>query len=86
MSAVTQTPPSPPAALTRAPSYLVLILFAPFYLLPLYVMGVNSLKPLPEITGGNMMVLPQTSTLDPWRSAWSTAQIGVEPNRPRPIS
>jgi glucose/mannose transport system permease protein len=45
---------------------------------------VNSLKPLPEITGGNMMSLPQVWTLEPWRAAWSTAQIGVEPTGLRP--
>ncbi len=64
--------------------YLVLLLFAMFYLLPLYVMGVNSLKPLEEITGGNMMALPSVWTLDPWRSAWSTAQIGIEPTGLKP--
>ncbi|MFZ8942685.1 MAG: carbohydrate ABC transporter permease, partial [Gemmobacter sp.] len=64
--------------------YLVLLLFALFYLLPLYVMGVNSVKPLAEITGGRMMSLPETFTLAPWASAWSTAQIGVEPTGLRP--
>lgn len=64
--------------------YLVLLLFALFYLLPLYVMVVNSLKPLPEITGGNMMALPKVWTIEPWLSAWSTAQIGVEPTGLRP--
>jgi glucose/mannose transport system permease protein len=64
--------------------YLVLLLFALFYLLPLYVMGVNSVKPLEEITGGRMMSLPETFTLAPWASAWSTAQIGVEPTGLRP--
>jgi glucose/mannose transport system permease protein len=64
--------------------YLVLLLFALFYLLPLYVMGVNSLKPLEEITGGNMMALPSIWTLDPWRTAWSTAQIGIEPTGLKP--
>jgi glucose/mannose transport system permease protein len=68
----------------RALIYLVLVLFALFYMLPLYVMGVNSLKPLEEITGGNMMALPATWTLDAWRSAWSTAQIGVEPTGLKP--
>jgi glucose/mannose transport system permease protein len=62
----------------------VLLLFALFYLLPLYVMAVNSVKPLDEITGGNMMNLPQTWTLEPWRQAWSAAQIGVEPTGLRP--
>lgn len=64
--------------------YLVLLLFSLYYLLPLYVMVVNSVKPLPEITGGNMMALPQTFTLEPWASAWSTAQIGVEPTGLKP--
>ncbi|MEM8630390.1 MAG: carbohydrate ABC transporter permease [Pseudomonadota bacterium] len=64
--------------------YLVLILFALFYMLPLYVMLVNSVKPLSEITGGGMMALPQVWTLEPWAKAWSTAQIGVEPTGLRP--
>ncbi len=64
--------------------YLVLLLFALFYLLPLYVMLVNSVKPLSEITGGGMMALPQVWTLEPWGKAWSTAQIGVEPTGLRP--
>jgi glucose/mannose transport system permease protein len=64
---------------TRALIYGFLILAAAYYLLPLYVMVVNSLKPLEEIRQGQMMNLPQVWTLDPWRSAWSTAQIGVSP-------
>lgn len=58
--------------------YLVLILFALFYLLPFGVMLVNSVKPLAEITGGNMLSLPDVWTLEPWFKAWSSAQIGVE--------
>jgi glucose/mannose transport system permease protein len=84
MSAVTQDTAVSTGRVTRAFLYLVLILFALFYLLPLYVMGINSVKPLEEITGGNMMALPSIWTLDPWRSAWSTAQIGVEPTGLKP--
>ncbi len=58
--------------------YLVLILFAIYYLLPLYVMLVNSFKPLDEIRRGDMMALPDIWTIAPWASAWSTAQIGVQ--------
>ncbi|MEM8580610.1 MAG: carbohydrate ABC transporter permease, partial [Pseudomonadota bacterium] len=65
--------------ITRTFLYLVLILFALFYMLPLYVMLVNSVKPLSEITGGGMMSLPQVWTLEPWSKAWNSAQIGVEP-------
>ncbi|MCW0000894.1 carbohydrate ABC transporter permease [Pararhizobium sp. YC-54] len=71
--------------LTRALIYTVLILFAAYSLLPLYVMLVNSFKPLDEIRQGGMLNLPMTWTLDPWRSAWSTAQIGVQPTGLRPF-
>jgi glucose/mannose transport system permease protein len=59
--------------------YVLLIFFALFYLLPLYVMVVNSIKPLDEIRRGDMLALPEVFTLYPWQSAWSTAQIGVQP-------
>ena len=59
--------------------YVVLVVFALFYLMPLAIMLVNSLKPLREITEGNMVALPQVWTIEPWLKAWSTAQIGVEP-------
>ncbi|PSJ59936.1 carbohydrate ABC transporter permease [Pseudaminobacter soli (ex Li et al. 2025)] len=64
--------------LARGLIYIVLILFAIYYLLPLYVMIVNSVKPLSEIREGNMLALPREFTLDPWYTAWSTAQIGVQ--------
>ncbi len=62
----------------RLALYLVLLVFAIYYLLPLYVMLANSFKPLAEIRQGDMLALPQVWTLDPWRSAWSTAQIGIQ--------
>ena len=71
--------------LTRALIYTALILFAVYYLLPLYVMLVNSLKPLDEIRQGGMLNLPQQWTIEPWLSAWSTAQIGVQPTGLRPF-
>jgi glucose/mannose transport system permease protein len=64
--------------------YSLLVLFCIYYLLPLYVMVVNSLKPLSEITAGGMMALPGEWTLAPWLSAWSTAQVGVEATGLRP--
>jgi glucose/mannose transport system permease protein len=71
--------------LTRALIYSALILFAVYYLLPLYVMLVNSLKPLEEIRQGGMLNLPQVWTIEPWLQAWSTAQIGVQPTGLRPF-
>jgi len=64
--------------------YLLLGLFCLYYLLPLYVMLVNSLKPLSEITAGGMMALPGEWTIAPWQSAWSSAQVGVEATGLRP--
>ncbi|MBB3457602.1 glucose/mannose transport system permease protein [Rhizobium sp. BK313] len=71
--------------LTRALIYAALILFAVYYMLPLYVMLVNSFKPLEEIRQGGMLNLPQTWTIEPWISAWSTAQIGVQPTGLKPF-
>jgi glucose/mannose transport system permease protein len=65
--------------LARAVIYSALLLFAVYYLLPLFVMLVNSVKPLDEIRSGNMLALPETWTFEPWRQAWSKAQIGVQP-------
>ena len=48
-------------------------------------MLVNSFKPLDEIRQGGMLNLPQTWTIEPWLSAWSTAQIGVQPTGLRPF-
>jgi glucose/mannose transport system permease protein len=84
MSGVTQDTAVSTGRVTRAFIYLVLVLFALFYLLPFFIMLVNSVKPLAEITGGNMMALPQDWTVAPWLAAWSTAQIGVEPTGLRP--
>jgi glucose/mannose transport system permease protein len=84
MSTATQDTAVRTGGVTRTLVYLVLLLFALFYLLPFFIMLVNSVKPLAEITGGNMMALPQTWTIEPWLAAWSTAQIGVEPTGLRP--
>ena len=84
MSAATQDTAVRTGGVTRVFIYGILILFALFYLMPLFVMVSNSLKPLAEITGGNMMALPNAWTIEPWLKAWSTAQIGVEPTGLRP--
>lgn len=78
MAVATQDTAVRTGRITRTFIYVVLIFFALFYLLPFFIMLINSLKPLSEITAGNMMALPQEPTLAPWGAAWSTAQIGVE--------
>ncbi|RVV96592.1 carbohydrate ABC transporter permease [Mesobaculum littorinae] len=76
MSARTESRPDGGRVL-RALLYAALILFAIYYLLPLYVMLANSVKPLEEIRQGNMMALPQVLTFEPWAQAWSEAKVGV---------
>ena len=55
---------------TRVVIYGLLIVFAIIYLLPLVVMVMTSLKPLEEVTGGNMFYLPHQLTFEPWTKAW----------------
>ncbi len=85
MSAQSQDNAINSGKLTRALIYTALLLFAFYYLLPLYVMLVNSFKPLEEIRRGGMLNLPQQWTIEPWLSAWSTAQIGVQPTGLKPF-
>ncbi len=63
--------------MTRIVIYGLLLLFALVYLIPLVVMVMTSLKPLDEVTGGNMFALPHSLTFDPWVKAWGEARIGV---------
>jgi len=84
MSAPSQDTAVRTGVFMRAAIYVLLIIFAVYFLLPLYVMLVNSLKPLTEIQQGRMLALPLEWTLAPWGSAWSTAQIGVQPTGLKP--
>jgi glucose/mannose transport system permease protein len=62
---------------TRIVIYGLLAIFALIYLIPLVVMVMTSLKPLDEVTGGNMFALPQHPSFDAWVKAWGEARIGV---------
>ncbi|MGR3660586.1 MAG: carbohydrate ABC transporter permease [Paracoccaceae bacterium] len=57
--------------------YGTLIVVSMYYLLPLYVMIVTSLKGMPEIRLGNVFSLPMEITFEPWVKAWSTACTGL---------
>ncbi|QND51428.1 carbohydrate ABC transporter permease [Phyllobacterium sp. 628] len=70
--------------LTRVIIYIALLVFAFYFLLPLYVMVVNSLKTLDEIRQGGMLSPPREWTIQPWLAAWSSAQIGVQPTGLKP--
>lgn len=64
--------------------YAMLVLFALFYLLPLFVMLTTSLKSLEEIRTGSLMALPREVTFDAWRTAWSGACTGIQCEGVRP--
>jgi len=62
---------------TRVVIYGLLGFFAIVYILPLLVMVMTSLKPLDEVTGGNMFALPRHATFDAWAKAWGTTCVGL---------
>jgi glucose/mannose transport system permease protein len=57
--------------------YGALTFCALYYLLPLYVMIVTSLKTMPEIRLGNVFSPPVEITFEPWIKAWATACTGL---------
>ncbi len=57
--------------------YGTLIFVAIYYLVPLYVMVVTSLKGMPEIRMGNIFSPPMEITFEPWVKAWSGACTGL---------
>ena len=57
--------------------YGTLIVVAIYYLIPLYVMIVTSLKGMPEIRLGNIFSPPVEVTFEPWVKAWAQACTGL---------
>jgi glucose/mannose transport system permease protein len=57
--------------------YTALIFFAIYYLIPLYVMTVTSLKGLEEVRLGNIFAPPLEITFEPWVKAWDYACTGL---------
>src|SRR5215211_2840621 len=85
MRATTLAPPkSRPIRLSRVLIYVVLIAFAAFYLMPIYVLLVTSLKSFTEISLDRMWTLPQSFSLESFRDAWfgneTTAIPGLSNN------
>lgn len=62
---------------SRVALYLALVLAALFFLAPLYVMIVTSLKSMDEIRQGNVISPPQDATVAAWKRAWSEACTGL---------
>ena len=57
--------------------YGTLTVAALYYLLPLYVMVVTSMKGMPEIRLGNIFSPPLEITFEPWAKAWASACTGL---------
>ena len=57
--------------------YGTLFVVSVYYLLPLYVMIVTSLKGMPEIRLGNVFSPPVEVTFQPWVKAWAEACTGI---------
>lgn len=60
--------------------YGFLFTAALFFLMPLYVMLITSIKPMEEIRLGALFAFPAHATLEPWRQAWQSACTGLECN------
>jgi glucose/mannose transport system permease protein len=69
---------------SRIGIYAFLIIAALFFLLPLWVMIVTSLKTMPEIRQGLIFNWPQELTFEPWIKAWDTACTGRDCNGLKP--
>jgi len=57
--------------------YAFILITALYFLLPLYVMIVTSLKPMAEIRQGNLLALPMSPSVDAWIKAWTSACTGL---------
>ena len=62
----------------RSILFILLGIFAIYYLMPLFVMITTSLKSLEEIRTGSLIDLPREVTFDAWKTAWSSACTGIQ--------
>jgi len=56
--------------------YVVLVLFAAYFLLPLLVVILNSFRQLPEIAQNGLIAWPRSFNLDGWYRAWNNYCVG----------
>ena len=62
----------------RVVIYTILIIAAIYFLIPLFVMIITSIKTMSDIRTGQLISWPREVTLDAWKEAWATACIGVK--------
>jgi glucose/mannose transport system permease protein len=69
---------APPFRRDRILLWSTLLLFALFFLVPMYVMLTTSLKDMAQIRDGNLLSLPTAPSFEAWAKAWSTACTGID--------
>jgi len=69
----------------RVGLYAMLLVFALYYLMPLFVMLTTSLKSLDEIRTGSLLSLPREIDFSSWVTAWSGACTGIQCEGLRPF-
>lgn len=58
--------------------WTVLLLFAAWFLMPLYVMVSTSLKDMEQVRSGHLLSLPTSPSFDAWAKAWGSACTGID--------
>ncbi|MCR5863875.1 carbohydrate ABC transporter permease [Aquincola sp. J276] len=63
----------------------MLVLFALYFLTPMYVMVSTSLKDMDQVRDGSLLSLPTRPTTEAWAKAWSGACTGTDCNGLKPF-
>jgi glucose/mannose transport system permease protein len=63
---------------SRMAIYAFLILTSLYFLFPLYIMVITSIKDIDAIRDGNIFLPPSNPTIAPWYKAWFTACTGLD--------
>ena len=71
--------------LHRALLWGALLVFAAWFMAPLYVMVTTSLKDAEQLRSGHLLSLPTDPTFAAWAKAWSSACTGVDCGGLRPF-
>jgi glucose/mannose transport system permease protein len=69
---------------SRLVLWALLLLFALFFLVPMYVMVTTSLKDMAEVRDGNLLALPHAPGFGAWVKAWAHACTGADCNGLQP--
>ena len=68
---------TPAVIVGRVIIYTFLIIAAVYFLIPLFVMVITSIKTMNDIRTGHLISWPREFTLEAWQKAWGSACIGV---------